>query len=125
MEAVMDQHKLNEFLGRFVSDLGATIAAGSTVIGHRLGLYRALAVGPATPEELAARTDCDDRYVTEWLRAGANVADVGCGLGASTLLLAEHYPNSRFVGSDQHAASIEIARKRAADAGASDRVTFE
>ena len=37
----MDQHKLNEFLGRFVSDLGATIAAGSTVIGHRLGLYRA------------------------------------------------------------------------------------
>jgi len=225
----MDQHKLNEFLGRFVSDLGATIAAGSTVIGHRLGLYRALAVRPATPEELAARTHCDARYMTEWLRgqaaggyvqcdpetetysltdeqafaladrdgaiyvpggfvaavgalraidriteafrtgsgvgwdehdselvvgtdlfyrpayrtnlvanwipaldgvedrlrAGANVADVGCGFGASTLLLAEHYPNSQFVGSDNHTASIENARKRAADAGASDRVSFE
>src|SRR5215207_8459504 len=225
----MDQHKLNEFLGRFVSDLGATIAAGSTVIGHRLGLYRALAVRPATPEELAARTHCDARYMTEWLRgqaaggyvqcdpetetysltdeqafaladpdgaiyvpggfvaavgalraidritevfrtgsgvgwdehdselvvgtdlfyrpsyrtnlvpnwipalggvedqlrAGANVADVGCGFGASTLLLAEHYPNSQFVGSDNHAASIERASKRAADAGVSDRVSFE
>jgi 2-polyprenyl-3-methyl-5-hydroxy-6-metoxy-1,4-benzoquinol methylase len=225
----MDQYKLNEFLGRFVSDLAATIAAGSTVVGHRLGLYRALAVEPATPKELAARTDCDARYVTEWLRgqaaggyvqchtetetysltdeqafaladpdgaiyvpggfvaavgalraidliteafrtgsgvgwdehdselvvgtdlfyrpayrtslvpswipaldgvedrlrAGANVADVGCGLGASTLLLAEHYPNSQFVGSDNHTASIESARKRAADAGASDRVSFE
>jgi len=49
--------------------------------------------------------------VEDRLRAGANVADVGCGLGASTLLLAEHYPNSRFVGSDYHAASIERARK--------------
>jgi len=39
--------KLQEFLGRFIADLGATIAAGNVVIGHRLGLYQALAAGPA------------------------------------------------------------------------------
>ena len=225
----MDQDKLNQFLGRVVGDLGATMAAGSIVIGHRLGLYRALAEGPATPEQLADRTDCDARYLTEWLRgqaaggymdcqpdpetyslteeqafalanpdgdiyapggfvgalgalkaidriteafrtgtgmgwhqhddevfigtdlffgpsyltnlvpswipaldgvedrlrAGANVADVGCGLGASTVLLGQHYPNSRIVGSDYHAPSIAKARNRAADAGVADRVSFE
>jgi len=225
----MDQDKLNEFLGRLVGDLGATITAGSVVVGHRLGLYRALAEDPATPVELAARAECDERYVTEWLRgqaaggyvscrpspetywlteeqafalanpdgplygpggfvgalgalkavdriteafrtgsgvgwhehddevfigadlffrpaylanlvpswipsldgaedrlrAGANVADVGCGLGATTVLLARHYPNSRIVGSDYHAPSIDMARKRAADAGITDRVSFE
>ena len=42
----IDEGKLNEFLGRFVSDLGATIAAGGIVIGHRLGLFHALARGP-------------------------------------------------------------------------------
>jgi SAM-dependent methyltransferase len=225
----MNEDKLNEFLGRFVGDLGATIAAGSIVVGHRLGLYRALADGPATPGELASRADCDERYVTEWLRgqaaggyvscqpdadtywlteeqafvlaysdgplyapggfvgalgalravdriteafrtgvgvgwdeqdeevftgtdlffrpgyvanlvpswlpsldgvedrlrAGANVADVGCGLGTTTVLLAQHYPHSRIVGSDYHAPSIEKARKRAAEAGVADRVSFE
>ena len=59
------------------------------------------------------------------LRAGATVADIGCGLGASTILLAQEYPNSRFTGSDYHGQSIEIARKRAADAGVADRVRFE
>jgi cyclopropane fatty-acyl-phospholipid synthase-like methyltransferase len=59
------------------------------------------------------------------LRAGARVADVGCGHGASTVLLATSYPNSTFVGSDYHAASIEQARQRAADAGVADRVSFE
>jgi SAM-dependent methyltransferase len=225
----IDQDKLNEFLGRFVVDLGATMAAGNIVIGHRLGLYRALAADLITPEELAARTDTDPRYITEWLRgqaaggyvtyqpetgryalseeqafaladptgpvyapgafvlalgalraepqitesfhtgagmgwhehhhdvflgcelffrpgylanlvsswipalhgvqtklrAGARVADVGCGLGASTLLLAEAYPASTFAGSDYHQGSIELARKRAADAGVANRTTFE
>jgi SAM-dependent methyltransferase len=225
----LDEGKLMEFLGRFVGDLGATIAAGNVVVGHRLGLYRALADAPATSDELARRTDCDPRYIAEWLRgqaaggyvdydasadsyslseeqafvladpdgavyapgafvlalgslraeerladafrtgagigwhehdggvfvgceqffrpgyhanlvpswipalegveakltAGAKVADVGCGLGASTILLAEHYPNSRFVGCDYHAGSIELARKRAADAGVADRISFE
>ena len=225
----VDTDKLNEFLGRFVADLGATFAAGNVVIGHRLGLYRALATGPADAEELAERTQTNPRYIAEWLRgqaaggyvdydpatgtysmteeqafaladpdggvyvpgafvlalgtlkaepriteafrtgtgmgwhehdegvftgceqffrpgytanlipswipaldgvhdklrAGAKVADIGCGLGASTILLAQEYPNSVFTGSDYHDQSIRIARKRAADAGVADRVRFE
>ncbi|MDQ6873930.1 MAG: methyltransferase domain-containing protein [Actinomycetota bacterium] len=225
----MDQDKLMAFLGQFVGDLGATIAAGSVVIGDRLGLYRALASGPATAPELARRTDTDARYVTEWLRgqaaggyvtydaaadtysltdeqafaltdpegplylpgafqlalgtlkaeprvteafrsgagigwheqdpevfvgcerffrpgyvanlttswipaldsveaklqAGGRVADVGCGMGASTILMAQAYPNSQLVGSDYHSESVEGARKRAADAGVGERVSFE
>ena len=63
--------------------------------------------------------------VKDKLRAGAKVADIGCGLGASTLLLAKQYPNSTFAGSGYHDKSIEIARKRAADAGVANRVSFE
>ncbi|HVQ91426.1 MAG TPA: class I SAM-dependent methyltransferase [Mycobacteriales bacterium] len=225
----VDQDTLMEFIGRFAGDLGATVAAGSVVIGDRLGLYRALAAGPATASELAERTDTSPRYVTEWLRgqaasgylnyqpesdtywlseeqafaltdpdgavflpgafelalgalqavpqiteafrtgagvgwheqaqdvftgcerffrpgyaanlasawipaltgveaklrAGAKVADVGCGHGASTVLLAQEYPASTLVGSDYHDGSIEAARKRAADAGVTDRVSFQ
>jgi ubiquinone/menaquinone biosynthesis C-methylase UbiE len=221
--------KLNEFLGRFVTDLGATIAAGNVVIGHRLGLYKALAAGPARAGELAERTQTSPRYTDEWLRgqaagdyvtydpetqtysmteeqafalanpdggvyipgafvlalgtlkaeqriaeafrtgagmgwhehdegvftgcemffrpgyianlvpswipaldgvedklrAGAKVADIGCGLGASTILLAQEYPDSSFAGSDYHDKSIELARKRAADVGVANRVSFE
>lgn len=224
----MDRKKVEEFLGRFVADLGATEAAGLTVIGHRLGLYRALAEGPATPAEFAERTGYDLRYLTEWLRgqaaggyvdhdpetgrfrlteeqafcladpngpnlpaafllalgmlraepriteafrtgkgiawhehdedvfvgcdaffrpgyvaalvpswipalegvaakltAGARVADVGCGLGSSSMLLAKAYPRTTVSGSDYHAESIEQARKRAVEAGVGDRVGFE
>ena len=199
------------------------------MIGHRLGLYQALAAGPARAEELAARTQTSPRYIAEWLRgqaaggyvqydpaadtysmteeqafalanpdggvyapgafvlalgalkaepritdafrtgagmgwheqdedvfggcelffrpgyianlvtswipaldgvdgklrAGARVADIGCGFGASTVLLAREYPNSAFTGSDYHDRSIEIARKRAADAGVAGRLSFE
>jgi ubiquinone/menaquinone biosynthesis C-methylase UbiE len=63
--------------------------------------------------------------VEDKLRAGAQVADIGCGLGASTILLAQAYPNSRFTGSDYHDQSIEIARKHAGEAGVADRVGFE
>ena len=63
--------------------------------------------------------------VVDKLRAGARVADVGCGHGASTVLMATSFPNSVFVGSDYHAESIDTARARAAKAGVSDRVTFE
>jgi 2-polyprenyl-3-methyl-5-hydroxy-6-metoxy-1,4-benzoquinol methylase len=63
--------------------------------------------------------------VTAKLESGATVADVGCGHGASTILMAQAYPNSTFVGSDYHALSIETARQRAEEAGVSDRVTFE
>jgi len=225
----LDETKLNEFIGKFVGDLGATIAAGGTVIGHKLGLYKALVGGPATAREVAARTGTNPRYIAEWLRgqaaggyveydpasdsyslteeqafvltnpdgavyapgafvlalgvlkandrvvgnfrsgegmgwhehdedvfvgceqffrpgyianlvpnwlpaldgvvaklrAGGKGADLGCGLGASTVLLAEAYPQSRFIGSDYHERSIELARKRAADAGVADRVAFE
>jgi ubiquinone/menaquinone biosynthesis C-methylase UbiE len=225
----LDMDKLQDFLGRFIGDLGATAAAAGVVTGHRLGLYRALASDPATAEELAARTQTSPRYVAEWLRgqaaggyveydaagdrysmteeqafaltdpdgavyapgafvlalgalkaepqiteafrtgrgmgwhehdqdvftgceqffrpgyianlipswipaldgvedklrAGATVADIGCGLGASTILLAQEYPNSRFTGSDYHDQSIELARKHAGDAGVADRVSFE
>ena len=59
------------------------------------------------------------------LEAGASVADIGCGHGASTVLMAHSFPRSRFTGSDYHGASIGTAEKRAADAGLSDRVRFE
>jgi SAM-dependent methyltransferase len=59
------------------------------------------------------------------LATGARVADIGCGHGASTILMAQAFPGSTFVGSDYHPESIETARARAAEAGVSDRVTFE
>jgi 2-polyprenyl-3-methyl-5-hydroxy-6-metoxy-1,4-benzoquinol methylase len=225
----IDDAKLGEILGKFVTDLGATAAAGNVVIGHRLGLYGALASAPATADELASRTETNPRYITEWLRgqaaggyvdydadsdtfsmteeqafvlanpdgaiyapgafvlalgalkaepqmterfrtgaglgwhehdedvfvgceqffrpgyianlvpawipalegvadkltAGAKVADLGAGLGASTVLMAHAFPASTFVGSDYHARSIELAEKRASDAGVADRVSFE
>ncbi len=59
------------------------------------------------------------------LEAGARVADVGCGHGASTILMAQAFPRSTFVGSDYHPESIRTARARAADAGVADRVRFD
>jgi SAM-dependent methyltransferase len=73
--------------------------------------------------------------MTEWipaldgvkakLEAGARAADVGCGHGASTILMAQAFPKSHFYGYDYHGPSIEYARKAAAEAGVSDRTTFE
>jgi len=63
--------------------------------------------------------------VLEKLGSGAKVADVGCGHGASTILMAREYPQSSFVGSDYHEGSIETARRRAQEAGVADRVRFE
>jgi 2-polyprenyl-3-methyl-5-hydroxy-6-metoxy-1,4-benzoquinol methylase len=59
------------------------------------------------------------------LERGATVADVGCGHGASTIIMARAFPNSRFTGFDYHAPSIAAARDAAAAAGVSDRCTFE
>ena len=59
------------------------------------------------------------------LRAGAKVADVGCGVGFSTLLMAEAYPDSSFVGYDFHEPSIDEARRHAGEHGLGDRVRFE
>lgn len=58
--------------------------------------------------------------VTEKLKAGAKVADIGCGLGSSTVLMAQAFPNSTFHGFDFHEASIEGARKKAAEEGVSN-----
>jgi SAM-dependent methyltransferase len=225
----LDMDKLDAFVGRFVGDLGAAVHAGMVVIGERLGLYKALAAGPMTSAELAAKTHTDERYVREWLgsqaaggyvtyddktkrfslspeqaftlanedspaylpgafelalgslaavpritesfrtgagmgwgehndsvfhgcekffrpgyaanlvsawipalegveqklKSGALVADVGCGKGSSTLLLAQAFPNSRFYGFDYHDKSVEAARESAKRAGVADRVTFE
>jgi SAM-dependent methyltransferase len=63
--------------------------------------------------------------VVEKLEAGAKVADIGCGHGSSTILMAQAFPNSTFVGSDYHDGSIETARQRAQEAGVADRVRFE
>ena len=65
------------------------------------------------------------RDVKEKLEAGARVADVGCGKGASTLLLAKAFPRSRFFGFDYHRKSIEAARDHATRDGVADRVTFD
>jgi SAM-dependent methyltransferase len=226
----LNQQKLNDFLGKAVVDIGATLHAGLVVIGEKLGLYKALAQdGPMMPADLAKKTGTTERYVREWLnsqaaggyvtyhpdngkysmspeqaftladesspaylpgafqlatsavksepkitdafksgagfgwhehdrglfegtekffrpnyvgnlvsswipalkgvedklRRGAKVADIGCGYGASTILLAQAYPKSKFIGFDYHGPSIEAARKAAEKAGVSDRVTFE
>jgi SAM-dependent methyltransferase len=227
---MIDEGKLEAFMGQAVGDLGAAISGLMVLLGDELGLYKAMAgAGPLSAAELADRTGCDGRYVLEWLnnqaaggyvaydadrdayelppeqalaladedspvflpggfagiaaawagadkyvdafrtgkgvgwheqdprlfrgterffrpgykahlvaewipaldgvedklRAGARVADVGCGHGASTVLMAQAYPQSRFVGFDFHPASVDTARKRAADAGVADRVSFE
>jgi len=225
----VDMDKLNGFIGQFVGDLGAAVSAGMVVIGERLGLYKALASGPMTSSELAAKTGTDERYVREWLssqaaggyitydekadkfslteeqaftlanedspaylpgafqlalgalnavpriadsfrsgagmgwhehddgvfhgcekffrpgyaanlvtswipalddvgkklEAGARVADVGCGLGASTILMAKAFPKSQFFGFDYHDKSVQEARESAKRQGVADRVNFE
>jgi SAM-dependent methyltransferase len=63
--------------------------------------------------------------VEDKLRRGAKVADVGCGHGASTIIMARTFPESAFIGFDYHAPSIDAARKAAAEAGVDDRVSFE
>jgi SAM-dependent methyltransferase len=225
----IDEAKLNEFMGKFVGDLGAVMHAATVVVGDQLGLYKALAEKPQSVDALARRTETDPRYLREWLscqaasgyvgydastdtfhmseeqafalaeegspafipgafqvaqaqfraipkiaqamrtglglgwhehdaslfqgterffrpgyaanlvsrwipaldgvearlKAGALVADVGCGHGASTLIMAEAYPKSRFVGFDYHEPSIAHARAAAKRAGVAERVGFE
>lgn len=67
----IDPDAFMAFVHRFAADLGATAAAGNVIVGHELGLYRALAGQPATAAELARRTGTDPRYVAEWLNGQA------------------------------------------------------
>ena len=225
----INEAKLNDFMGKFVHDIGAVMHAATVVVGDKLGLYKALAERPTSTEDLARRTETDPRYLREWLscqaasgyvqydagsdtfsmseeqafalaiegspafipgafqiavaqfkaipkmtqafrtglglgwhehdaalfhgterffrpgyaanlvaswipaldgvearlKAGASVADVGCGHGASTLIMAQAYPASTFVGFDYHEPSIAYARDAAQKAGLGDRVRFE
>ncbi len=226
----IDEKKLNEFVGRAVSDLAAGYGGVMISLGRKLGLYRAMAHnGPLSSREVAERAGCAERYVREWLNSqaaggyvayhpssetyeltpeqavvladenspfyippawdvpssmwfdedkaiaafrtgkgvpwgehnerlyqgvaafynnayraqlvqswlpaldgvvdklakGATVADVGCGHGLSTVIMAEAYPNSRFLGFDIHKESIRAAREYARKAGVQERTRFE
>ncbi|MGF1473699.1 MAG: SAM-dependent methyltransferase, partial [Rubrobacteraceae bacterium] len=71
-QPMIDENKLNEFVSKFVADVGAAMHASTVLIGDKLGLYKAMADGvPVTSEELASRTGTDERYVKEWLAAQA------------------------------------------------------
>lgn len=80
---------------------------------------------PGYLENLAANWIPALDGVADKLERGARVADIGCGYGASTLIMAAAWPNSEFVGFDYHAESVEAARRRAAEAGLGDNVRFE
>ena len=81
------------------------------------------------------RTMYNGHLIGEWLpaldgvvaklQAGGTVADIGCGHGASTVLMAQAFPASRFHGSDYHRGSIDTARERASTAGVGGRIEFE
>ena len=71
-QAMLDPKKVEEFLGKAISDVAATFHAGLVLIGDKLGLYRAMAgAGPMSPADLARRTGAHERYVREWLSAQA------------------------------------------------------
>lgn len=230
MAQAIDEAKFHEFVGKMLGDLGGAMSVPTVRLGLRLGLFDALAQGPATSAQLALRAgELHERYVREWamaqaangyvdfdassevfslspeqamvfvnrdspvylagafdlvaamieaepkveecfrngtgvrwgdhagclfcatgaffrpgyvnnivqqwipaldgmedkLRAGAKVADVGCGVGFSTLLMAEAWPESEFIGYDFHEPSVEEARRHAVAHGLGDRVHFE
>jgi 2-polyprenyl-3-methyl-5-hydroxy-6-metoxy-1,4-benzoquinol methylase len=82
--------------------------------------FRSGYIGNLTRHWIPAVAGMEDR-----LRAGARVADIGCGHGASTILMAQAYPASTFTGFDYHAESVASANRRAQAAGVADRCRFE
>ena len=136
--ALADEHSQAYLPGAFllaVSALKATPAiterfrtgAGFGWHEHDHGLFRGTEMffRPGYAANLTAAWIPALDGVEAKLKQGAKVADVGCGLGASTILMAQAYPESSFAGYDYHPASIEIARQKAAEAGVADRVKFE
>ena len=100
----VNPERLNEFLGRAVVDIGATLHAGLVLIGEKLGLYKTLAAsGPLTPAELAQKTGTNERYVREWLNALARS------------LLAEIASNAALLQPALAAAQWDDLTKRAQD----------
>ncbi len=94
---------------------------------HDAGLFSGTArffkpgyVGNIAQSWIPALTGIEPR-----LQEGGTVADIGCGFGTSTIIMAQAYPNTRFFGFDNHGPSIEAAKKAARDAGVADRVVFE
>jgi SAM-dependent methyltransferase len=129
MAVHIDETKLEAFVGQVLGDLAACYGGVMVSLGDRLGLYDALngvaafyknAYGATLVSEWLPALD----GVVEQLELGAKVADVGCGFGHSTVLMAQAFPNSRFYGFDTHEASIAAARQNAIEAGVADRVTF-
>ena len=82
--------------------------------------YRPGYVASLVPEWIPALEGVEAR-----LTAGGSVADIGCGLGSASVLIARAYERTTVVGFDYHGESIDLARKKAAEAGVGDRVTFE
>ncbi len=124
--------------GAFTLALGALAAVPAVTEAFRTGAgigWHEQASDVFTGCERFFRAGYAAHLVQDWLPAlpgvgsrlasGGTVADVGCGLGASTVLLASAFPAARFAGFDYHAESVALAKKRAADAGVADRVTFE
>src|SRR5438034_719487 len=106
-EVPMDQQKVEALAFRMVADMAASFSMALGHIGDRLGLFRAMkGAGPLTREQLALKTG---------LKAGIEVADVGCGYGLSTMTMAAAFPASRFLGIDYHAGSIFRARRASAE----------
>jgi SAM-dependent methyltransferase len=119
--ATIDEEQVAELLGRSVNDLGATISAGNLLIFT--GTERFFRPGYAA-NLLSSWIPALDGVQAK-LEAGARVADVGCGHGASTLIMAHAYPNSTFVGFDYHQPSVQHAQQVAANAGLAERCRFE
>lgn len=136
--ALADENSPVFMPGGFQVALAATKASDKLVerfqTGHGLGWHEH-DEGLFGGCERFFRPGYNAHLVSEWIPAlegvrgklekGAKVADIGCGHGASTVMMALEFPNSKFFGFDYHPASIETARKRAEDAGVADRVTFE
>lgn len=115
--------------GRIASRLAEAFRTGAGIGWHEHEhalfhgierFYRASYVGHLTQSWIPALGGIEPR-----LRAGATVADIGCGHGASTVLMAQAYPASAFVGFDIHPDSISAATNRAEQAGVADRCRFE
>jgi SAM-dependent methyltransferase len=136
--ALTDEESPACVLGAFQGMMAATRVVAKVTDAFRTG--RGLGWHEHDPELFAGterffRPGYHAHLVPEWipaldgvqakLEAGARVADVGCGHGASTVILAKAFPRSTFVGFDYHAPSIERARERAAEAGVGDRARFE